>query len=40
VFLTISLDDNVMYMQTSETDRVKLFPVAHDKFVLKEKKEN
>ncbi|GAJ18725.1 unnamed protein product, partial [marine sediment metagenome] len=38
--LTISLDDNVMYMQTSETDRVKLFPVAHDKFVLKEKKEN
>lgn len=36
--LTISLDDNVMYMQTSETERVKLFPVARDKFVLKERK--
>lgn len=36
--LTVSLENNVMYMQTSETDRVKLFPVARDKFVLKERK--
>ncbi|MCK5588523.1 MAG: serine hydrolase, partial [Candidatus Lokiarchaeota archaeon] len=35
--LTVSLENNVMYMQTSETDRVKLFPVARDKFVLKER---
>lgn len=35
--LTVSLEDNVMYMKTSETGKVKLFPVAGDKFVLKER---